>query len=91
MADAGRPSKYSDEMLVKAQKYVKRCQNAQEMPYIEELALLLDVNDDTVVEWTRNNGEFSATIRKLKMLQKLCLKRGALEKKLHTNLWPSSC
>lgn len=82
----GRPTKYNEEMLGKAQSYVQHCQDAKEMPFIEELALELNVNEDTVVEWTKAYDEFSATVGRLKMLQKLYLKKGALEKKLHPSL-----
>ena len=56
------------------------------MPFIEELALILDVNDDSIVEWTKEHEEFSATVKRLKMLQRLHLKKGALEKKLHPSI-----
>ena len=82
----GRPTKYNEQMLSKAQSYVQHCQNGEEMPFIEELALELDVNEDTVVEWAKTHVEFSATVKRLKMLQKLYLKKGALEKKLHPSL-----
>lgn len=83
---AGRPTKYSDYILTKAQGYVSNCQDAKEMPFIEELALQLDVSDDTIVEWSKEHNEFSATVKRLKMLQKLHLKKGALEKRLHPSL-----
>ncbi len=83
---AGRPTKYDSQILAKARKYVKTCQNSNEMPFIEELALKLDVSDDTIVEWMKSHDEFSATVKRLKMLQKLHLKKGALEKRLHPSL-----
>ncbi len=86
MPRIGRPTKYNEEILSKAQSYVLDCQNDQQMPFIEELALTLDVNEDTVVEWTKAHSEFSATVERLRMLQKFYLKKGALEKKLHPTL-----
>ena len=86
MKTVGRPTKYDEKMLTKARAYVQRCQNDKEMPFIEELALTLDVNDDSIVEWAKEHDEFSATVKRLKMLQKLQLKRGALEKRLHPSL-----
>lgn len=82
----GRPTKYNEEMLASAQSYVQHCQDAQEMPFMEEIALRLGVNEDTVVEWTKIYYEFSATVETLRTLQKLHLKKGALEKKLHPSL-----
>ena len=83
MTKVGRPTKYNPEMLQKAQKYVDNCQNSDKVPYIEELALKLDINDDTIVEWTGHHEEFSATVKKLRLIQKLRLKQGSLEKRLH--------
>ncbi len=79
----GRPTKYNDEILNKAKSYVSHCQDKEKIPYIEELALILDINDDTIVEWTKKHKEFSATIDQLKTLQKLRIKDGALTKQLH--------
>jgi len=75
-----RPTKYSQELLKKAEEYVNACQESGEIPYIEELALDLQINDDTIVEWAKKYDEFSATVDKLKLLQRLGLKKGALTK-----------
>jgi len=83
MKTLGRPSKYDASMLIKAQAYVQNCQDAKEMPYIEELALQLNIHDDTIVEWSKEHDEFSATVKRLKLFQRLCLKKGGLEKKFH--------
>jgi hypothetical protein len=86
MPNTGRPSKYSPEIAEKAADYVRRMIKKQQVPYIEELALILNVNDDTLVEWAKEHDEFSATVKKLKTLQKLCLKRDALERKVHPTM-----
>jgi hypothetical protein len=86
MGETGRPTKYNEEMHSKADIYIKLCLNNKRIPYIEELALELDVNDDTLVEWGKDHDEFSATIKRLKMLQKLCFKRDALERKIHPTM-----
>lgn len=86
MLSVGRPTKYNEEVLSIAQFYVQQCQHDQQMPFIEELALALEVNEDTVVEWAKEHDEFSVAVKKLKMLQKLYLKKGALGKKLHPSL-----
>jgi hypothetical protein len=78
MAEVGRPSKYTEEMLARAQGYFCECKKSGKTPFVEEIALELDVSDDTIVEWSKANEEFSATMRKLKLLQKLRLKQGAL-------------
>lgn len=81
-----RPTKYNNGTLLKAQQYVEDCRKENVTPFIEELALELNVNDDTINEWAKKHDEFSATIRRLKMLQRLCIKRGALEKKMQSNV-----
>jgi|GEM_PF-1097868 len=82
MTTVGRPTKYSEITTKKAQEYFDSCRASGTTPFIEELALDLDVHDDTIVEWAKAHGEFSATVRKLKLLQKLSLKKGALSKHL---------
>jgi hypothetical protein len=86
MAAMGRPSKYSEEMHAKSDAYIKLCLSNKRIPYIEELALELGVNDDTLVEWGKDHDEFSATIKRLKMVQRLCFKRDALERKIHPTM-----
>lgn len=83
MKTVGRPSKYDESMLTKAQTYVQHCLDAKEMPYIEELAIKLGIHDDTIVEWSKEHEEFSATVKQLKMIQRFLLKKGTLEKELH--------
>ena len=86
MSLAGRPTKYDALALKTAQSYVRKCQKDGCIPFVEELALEIGVNDDTLVEWVGKHGEFSATVKRLKTLQKLHLKKGALERKLHPSI-----
>lgn len=86
MTKQGRPTKYGNTHLIAAQSYVEKCYKNSNMPYIEEIALLLNVDDDTLVEWAKQHDEFSATLKRLKMLQKLYLKQGALEKRLQPHI-----
>lgn len=86
MLNIGRPSKYGNSALKTAQEYVEKCHKRDSIPYIEELALILDVNDDTISEWKKKYPEFSATIDRLKIMQRLALKRGALEKRFQSNI-----
>lgn len=100
-----RPTKYSQELQAKADKYflsffkpepplIKKqyfekgqlkeifVDNPKffEVPYIEELALELGINDDTVVDWAKKYKPFSATYKKIQILQKLRLLNKTLEK-----------
>jgi hypothetical protein len=71
----GRPSKYNAEMLAKANAYLAKCNGEVDgkprMPFIEELAVICKVDDDTIYGWAEANKEFSVTIKNLKTLQKL--------------------
>lgn len=90
---SGRPSKYSEEMLSKAQGYFLRCygkmDGKQRIPFIEELALELEVDEDTIVEWKNKKNddgsliypEFSATYSRILLLQKFRLKQNGLKGK----------
>jgi hypothetical protein len=73
-------------MLESAHAYTEKCWKNQQIPFVEELCLELGINDDTIVEWAKEHEEFSATIKRLKTLQKLHLKRDALEKRTHANM-----
>lgn len=50
------------------------------VPYIEKLALELDVDEDTVANWCKAHEEFFGTIKKIKSLQKLRLYGKSMEK-----------
>jgi hypothetical protein len=83
MNSRGRPTKYSAQMLSGAEKYIRDCSCNCEIPFIEELAFQLGIDDDTLVEWTRKHNEFSAAIKRLKMLQRLRLQKDSLSRKVH--------
>lgn len=66
----GRPTKYNDGMLQRAKSYLKTCTVQNKLPLIEELARILEIDDETISEWCNVNPEFSATIKRLRLLQK---------------------
>lgn len=68
----GRPTKYIPEIIFpKTQEYLESCgKENMELPTVEGLALALDVNDDTIVEWAKKYPDFSATLKKLVFKQK---------------------
>lgn len=72
MNAVGRPTKYLPEAIYpKIEEYLAQCSREQtRLPTIEGLALFLGIDDDTVVEWGKKSVEFSAAIKKIKMLQK---------------------
>ena len=84
---AGAPCKYcekkeyyqkiADDYLLSIKSSVKK-----EVPWIEELALFMDIDDETLMIWAKKKDdevlehpELSATISRLKTIQKLRLKQ----------------
>ena len=82
----GRPSKYNKKTLKLAENYYKTCEKNDKIPFIQELARVLDVSDDTINEWSKAKIDFSATIEKIKNLQQLLLLQGGLEGKLNSKI-----
>jgi hypothetical protein len=82
----GRPSKYSIEMLNKANEYFDNCLKENALPFVDELALILDVCDDTLLNWGKEHGEFLATLERLRKLQKVQLMKGGLNKAYQSNV-----
>lgn len=67
----GRPTKYNESMVATAEAYYERTLSIlNDMPTMEELALELGVDGDTLVEWAKEKPEFSAAIKRVKELQK---------------------
>jgi len=94
----GRPCEYCKDKDVKqkiAEEYLRQCYHGkpQQIPFIEELAILLDCDDETITLWAKKkikdtenkdiedsleHPEFSAIVTKLKMIQKLLLMKRIL-------------
>jgi hypothetical protein len=71
---AKAPYKYSEDIIIKTNEYISSCSMAQmELPTVEGLALFLEVNDDTIVEWSKTYEEFGELYKKLMMTQKVQL------------------
>lgn len=70
--EVGRPTKYIPETIYpKMQEYIESCgKENMELPTVEGLALALNVNEDTIVEWSKKYSEFSASLKKLMFKQK---------------------
>jgi len=83
--NSGRPTKYTEEIQKKADEYFNLCygkkDKKQRLAFIEALALELDVDPDTLVEWKNAKNEdgslkypeFSATYKRIFTLQKVQL------------------
>lgn len=66
----GRPTKYDPSLCDELDEYLKTTgREQQSLPTIQGFSLWLNVNDDTLNEWTKIHKEFSATIERLKKIQ----------------------
>jgi hypothetical protein len=58
--DTGRPTKYTDEILKKAEAYLEKCKVQKHIPFTQELALELKISRETINQWrtaTDKDGE----------------------------------
>src|SRR3990167_7962808 len=70
MTRTGRPTKYDPAMVDELDKYLETTGREQmSLPTIQWFSLWLDVNDETLTEWSKKYPDFSATLSRLKKLQ----------------------
>lgn len=66
----GRPTKYDPVLCEELDKYLETTGTVKKsLPTIQGFSLWLDVNDETLTEWSKLYPEFSATLQRLKKLQ----------------------
>lgn len=66
----GRPSEYQDNFVNELANYLATTGKEQtSLPTKQGFALWLGVDDETLNEWAKIHPEFSATLRKLMLLQ----------------------
>ena len=78
-----RPTDYSEEKLKIAQDYFNYCNTNKKIPYLERLAINLDITRETLYQWSKdkeNKPEFSYTIKRLEDLQRLALLEMSIKK-----------
>lgn len=74
-----RPTKYNDEIIEKAEDYIKNYKAlGDEIPMVDGLALELGIHRDTVNDWERKYPEFSDIVRTLMTHQGRKLMNGSL-------------
>lgn len=68
----GRPTKYIPNIIYpKVEEYISMCgKENMALPTVEGLAIALDVNPDTIVEWNKEYPEFSAALKSITARQK---------------------
>lgn len=74
-----RPTKYNDEILEKAEDYIKNyITYGDQIPMIDGLALELGIHRDTINDWEKKYPEFSDIVRTLMTHQGRKLMNGSL-------------
>lgn len=72
----GRPPKPTKEVANEiALNYYESCKANSQMPFVEELCILLDITRETLSKWQEEIDGFSDTIKKLAILQALMLQK----------------
>lgn len=78
---------YSSEKLEAAKAYYQELFNdLKRVPYLEELALQVDCDTDTVTNWAAAHAEFRSVIKKIKELQRLRLQQKGMDGKIKATM-----
>lgn len=77
---AGRPTKYNQTVLERAQEYAGGAwsDNGDVVPSVVGLALYIGVNKTTLYDWASKNQEFSHTLDNVKAEQERIAMNGAM-------------
>lgn len=62
---AGRPTDYNPKFVKIIDNYIKEALDVSFLPTMQGLALCLNVNGDTLVEWGKKYPKFSAALTRL--------------------------
>lgn len=84
----GRPTDYTTdkEMCAKVDEYIAKVELEDKLPMIEDFALMLGKDDDTIVEWRKKYPKFSAACKKIDIKQKISLARDGLSEKYNPGM-----
>lgn len=85
MAKVGRPTKWTDDMPSRMMAYYQMClEDETKFPMISEMCTYLDIVQDTLAEWLKDDDkpqEFSDTYKKIYQLQETRLMQKGFELK----------
>lgn len=81
-----RPTDYKDEYVDFVLNYIDECQESKSIPYMEDIALQLNVDEDTITNWCKVHDQFFGAIKKLKILQKKNLQQLGLSGKIRASM-----
>lgn len=79
MADVGRPTDYSPEIIDKTIAYIEKCEEDKDLPSVAGLAVYLNCARRTIYNWGDENPEFLHILEKLLATQEVKLINGGLK------------
>ena len=77
-----RPTKYENKYTNDLDEYTK----LSKIPYLEEFASNLGVDEDTITNWGKKHEEFFGAIKRLKTKQKFQLQKLGLSSKINSTM-----
>ena len=81
-----RPTKYTPELLDKANGYLDNYVGRRLIPSHQDLCLQLDISESTLYDWAQKYDEFSDILAKVKLTQFTVAMDGGLGGELNANL-----
>jgi len=79
-----RPTKYTPELLVKANEYLNTYTRL--IPSHQDLCLSLDISESTLYDWAQKHDEFSDILARVKLTQFTVAMDGGLGGDMNANL-----
>lgn len=70
--------KYSPEVAQKAEQYLQKAIEENDIPFVEQLAIILGVTRETLNVWQDQDQSLSDTVKKIKDVQLFMLQKGSL-------------
>ena len=83
----GRPTKYNEDIQVKADEYLTKWKELEEaVPTVAGLSLYIDTPKSTMVDWGKKFPDFSYTLGKVKTTQEFALVNKGLKNEINANI-----
>ena len=73
-------SKWNDNVITVVEAYYASCKEKKEIPYVEEVAVELDITRDTLYTWIKDHKNLADTIKKIQNLQRIMLLKATLDR-----------
>jgi hypothetical protein len=83
----GRPTKYNEEIQVKADEYLTKWKELKEaVPTVAGLSLYIDTPKQTMYDWGKKFPDFSYTLGKVQVTQEFTLVNKGLKNEINANI-----